>query len=652
MFSKKIDIIVAVFLLCCSISTVFAQSMFQIGLTAQGSSTNSSNLPSNYTSIGVLHTEDTRIMKEGVEYLLYGMDVDRLPRIRTSSASDASTPYDTLFTPEDLDFFKQNGFNLVTLHLINLDEMTDGNGNIKENFFDNWVDVWVEWCTERELYCIIGMADFHVSSDSYGVYTMPSWVADGYGGKPSGDDWREEMREIVHGFYGGDIRSQNDREVYYDLWKYVANRYKDNPFVMYGPTNEPMHHTFQGFHPDESYWDNLAVEYSNTMTSVIDHIREGEIDGYEKLVFIDRPYLDNGEFMDYVRQIDRDNIVWEYHDYGGLSEQNKISNWKNSVKEQRDFFHNWSKPVHVGEWSVANTIDEFLLLNDAYPGGWKFFHYEQNEWMNQLDVSHSWFHYCQTAGEYWNIVGARNGEHVLSQSDTDYIFETLKERVRPQKVGIFEIIVESENGSPIQGAIASLSKPSEQFNLTGSTDWDGTVVFSGIIVGNYSLELTKSSYDTLTSEIIVENSTISQIYQMQKQKSGVIITIVDTNNIALSDVNITSISHPSGQEKLSSITYNGEISFSSIQSGNYLFEATLKGYSNTSKKVTLEPGEERNLTIVLEKISDTVDGTDEDENNEGILRRPYITVLAAAVLVISILWTQYRGDKKPGPIVL
>ena len=380
------------------------------------------------------------------------------------------------------------------------------------------------------------------------------------------------------------------------------------------------------------------------MTNVIDHIREGEIDGYEKLVFIDRPYLDNGEYMDYVKPIDRDNIVWEFHDYGGLSEQNTISNWKKGVKEQRNFFYNWSRPVHIGEWSVANTINEFWLLNEAYPGGWKFFHFEQKEWMNQLDVSHSWFHYGQTTGQYWNIVGERNGEHVLSQSDTDYIFQILTERVRPPKVGNIEIKVEGDNGSPLQGANVSLSQPSGQISFFGSTDSDGTVVFSSILVGNYSLEFTKRSYDMITSAIFVENTTVSQVYQMQIQKSGIIITVVDTNSIALSDVNITSISHPNGQTRLSGITYIGEVSFSSIISGNYVFEATFQGYKYTSKRVSLDPGDVENVTIILEK-NETQEEPDEDENNGEILRRPYLTILIATLSIILILWTQYRSEK-------
>ena len=199
-----------------------------------------------------LYTEGTRIMRNGKEFKVLGMDVDHHPLLKRSDKSNADSPYETLFTPEDMDFFKKNGFNLVPLHNILMDEMTDGKGNINEDFFKNWIDVWVEWATQRKLYISIGMSSFYVPDMTWGVYPMPHWVADDYGGRPEGKNWREQMRTIIHGFYGMDERSQSKREVYYQLWKYIASRYKNNPYVLYAPTNEPLHHTFQDFKPDES----------------------------------------------------------------------------------------------------------------------------------------------------------------------------------------------------------------------------------------------------------------------------------------------------------------------------------------------------------------------------------------------------------------
>ena len=83
----------------------------------------------------LLYTEGTRIMRSGKEIKIYGMDVDHHPLLKKSNKSNARSPYETLFTPEDMDFFKENGFNLVPLHNILLEEMTDGDGNINEAFF-------------------------------------------------------------------------------------------------------------------------------------------------------------------------------------------------------------------------------------------------------------------------------------------------------------------------------------------------------------------------------------------------------------------------------------------------------------------------------------------------------------------------------------
>lgn len=384
----------------------------------------------------LLYTEGIRIMQNGKEFRIYGMDVDHHPLLNKPDKSSANSPYETLFTPDDMDFFAENGFNLVPLHNILMEEMIDGEGNINEAFFRNWIDVWVKWATQRKLYISIGMSSFFVPDMTWGVYPMPQWLADDYGGKPEGANWREQMRTITHGFYGLDKRSQSKREVYYQLWKYIANRYKHNPFVLYAPTNEPLHHTFQDFNPDESYWHKLARAYTNTMTQLIDHIREGEKGGFEKLVFVDRAYFKEGTFVDYQLPIERDNIVWEYHAYtdaSDLSEWGSLAWWKNQVREGRDFFHAWNKPVHVGEWSTHNTVSPgFWEIERAYreEGGWKYIHKAQAQWLRQMKVSHSWFHYTQTAGEYWNVIKKRDGQRVLTHAESDFIFATLRNHSR------------------------------------------------------------------------------------------------------------------------------------------------------------------------------------------------------------------------------
>ena len=184
------------------------------------------------------------------------------------------------------------------------------------------------------------------------------------------------------------------------------------------------------------YWHRLARAYTNTMTHVIDHIREGEIGGLEKLVFVDRAYFKDGTFVNYQLPIERDNIVWEYHVYGDaedISKWGSLEWWKEKVREGRDFFHAWNKPVHVGEWSPSASVNPgFWDVDRVYKGkgGWRYIHQEQAKWLSHMNVSHSWFHYTLTAGEYWNIVLQKDGERVLTTSDSNFIFNTLKQLSR------------------------------------------------------------------------------------------------------------------------------------------------------------------------------------------------------------------------------
>jgi hypothetical protein len=96
----------------------------------------------------------------------------------------------------------------------------------------------------------------------------------------------------------------------------LAERYKDNPYVMFGLFNEPfwgsqdLINTF-GWTPRTA---QLNIDYARYCESIIDAIHSVS----NKIVFVDRPYV-WGYATNSPEPVNRDNIVWEARaqDVGG-----------------------------------------------------------------------------------------------------------------------------------------------------------------------------------------------------------------------------------------------------------------------------------------------------------------------------------------------
>jgi hypothetical protein len=90
--------------------------------------------------------------------------------------------------------------------------------------------------------------------------------------------------------------------------------------------------------------------------------------------------------------------------------------------------------------------------------------------------------------------------------------------------GKLTITVKDNGGAVISGAtVSSTSQPSGQLTISGTTGEAGQVTFNGIQLGSYTIQATKSGYDSNSVQCEVTQggtSTLSMTIQAQQTSSG------------------------------------------------------------------------------------------------------------------------------------
>ncbi len=88
--------------------------------------------------------------------------------------------------------------------------------------------------------------------------------------------------------------------------------------------------------------------------------------------------------------------------------------------------------------------------------------------------------------------------------------------------GGFVVVVKDMGGSLLSGAsVSTTSQPSGQAQLTGTTGADGTVAFTGVLPGTYTVQVSKTGFEPSSLSRVVEvGSSGSVSFSLQAQQSG------------------------------------------------------------------------------------------------------------------------------------
>ena len=288
------------------------------------------------------------------------------------------------FSYEDIQQTKIWGGNVLSFYGIRVEWMMPEKNVIDENYFKNNLDPLAEGCKDLELYCIIGLGEWKWSSYFGQGGGMPEWMFEGKYNKTEADKWQS-----IRDFWDVNATIQEDNRGYFiDVWKFIANRYKDNPYVLFSIWDEPC-----GALDHEAYDEVLRFghSYARFMEEVVDAIRST---GAKQIIIINRPYL---WYLSDVRPVNRE-VVWDNHAYiRGSSDAEWYDDY---VKRSADIFiEDFGKPLFWGGFglyphSLYNTLDYQTILQNNV----KLF--------NELGFcGYIWLQWGNLYGEYYYKLG-------------------------------------------------------------------------------------------------------------------------------------------------------------------------------------------------------------------------------------------------------
>ena len=299
------------------------------------------------------------------------------------------------FTFGDVGRLKEAGGNIMEIHIERWKELMPERDICDETYFENWLNKWVSWCEKNKIYCIINIQNCEYSKE-WGQYKCPQWLVEGKYNPPYDEAVWEQAN--VDFFDLDNPLHDDNRQSFINLWKFVAERYKNNPYIMFGLMNEPL----CGNSLMNGYWsEHIGRNYSSYMEQVVYEIRDT---GAEQIIFIDRPFI---WYLYNVHPVDRENIVWEDHLY--VTQNTDIEEWKDYMdgKVQR-FVYDFGKPLFIGEYGTDNPI-------------------KPTNWQDALSAEVSYLKTKPLCGQQWHHWGALNGEYYdnFNAEESEWILQTV-----------------------------------------------------------------------------------------------------------------------------------------------------------------------------------------------------------------------------------
>jgi len=308
--------------------------------------------------------------------------------------------FGNIWSESDVKKIKEIGANCIELQGELLGEWLSDRNTPNENYFRKYLDVQVSWCEKYQLYCIINMRQ--LQSAEWWMRTQqffPDWLWKGiynYGNTLE----RSEANRVIIDFVDTDVSKQKtNRQAFYNIWKFVANRYKNRQYVMFAMWNEPF---VKVDLPDEATRKRMGIKYAELVENTIDAIRST---GSKQVIFVDYPRVGSNNIV----KINRPNLVAESHPY--IYSGKTISDFRSSVDSAISKYKNeYNQPVFFGEYGFFNPpkpYDWKTLLQleirymDSKPcvgrswWSWSYFYREADSSYNQEETERCWEILCE-----------------------------------------------------------------------------------------------------------------------------------------------------------------------------------------------------------------------------------------------------------------
>jgi hypothetical protein len=339
----------------------------------------------------VLYADGTKLRSpSGNEVILVGTQIDYNTLNR-----------DIWFGMDDVQEMKSYGGVVFELAALILEDMMPQRGVIAQNWI-NRLDKWVSWCEQEKMYYVISFGNFEYKP--WGPET-PSWFLEGKYGGP----WNKDMYNRASiDFWDVDNPLQEDsRQAVLAGFQFIANRYKNNKYALFGLINEPF---ATNDLVNSTNAEHLNIAYARFVERIVDVIRST---GAKQLIFVDKPY--SSFYTSHFEPVNRDGIVWEDHLY--VTPARGIDQWKTELNEfvQR-YVYTLNKPFYLGEYAPYPYSAYDSTLSD-----WRTILKEQVTFLKTLPVcGYSWHEWPYLEGQYYDYE-----YNYLTQEDSDYILTTI-----------------------------------------------------------------------------------------------------------------------------------------------------------------------------------------------------------------------------------
>jgi hypothetical protein len=208
----------------------------------------------------------------------------------------------------------------------------------------------------------------------------------------------------------GNPLQEDSRQCFVEAMKFIANRYRNNKYLLFGTVNEPFCGNSLVNLENAEY---LSVTYARLVERIIDAIRST---GAKQVVFVDKPYV--WDYTNHFEAVNRDNIVWEDHAYvWPAAPRLNLEQWKTAIEYYgQTYVYALGKPFYVGEYGPYPY--------DAYSN-------ELQDWRNILSEQVAFLKTSPVCGYSWHEYPVLEGEwydyyyNYLTQEDSDYILQTI-----------------------------------------------------------------------------------------------------------------------------------------------------------------------------------------------------------------------------------
>ena len=309
----------------------------------------------------------------------------------------ASNPEESWFTESDLQTMKANGATYFEAHLLLLKDLMPTRGRLDTSYLSTWIDKYCNWASNNQMYVVLDLASPYGSISS--KWKLPNWFWDDAGyAEPTTD---AQMEALVRDFFDTDVADMNViRQAIETLWAGMANRYKNNPYVLFSIFNEPL----MGVDCiDASTSQHLGETYSEFMEDIVDAIHAT---GATNIIIIDRHYATAyANYYNNVQPVNRDGIVWEDHYY--MTSNHPYSGGQYGWTDFIDTYvarivGTLGKPLIIGEYGY----DPQDYGKDTYPSTWLSYLQSMVNYMDSKSgiCGRQWHHWGAFEGEYFDHV--------------------------------------------------------------------------------------------------------------------------------------------------------------------------------------------------------------------------------------------------------